>query len=300
VVGFIGRMARQLQAEFSVAWAATAEQPGDAAQPLSQRLARLQARVEAAEQVLADRRELPAEQMQDLVALATGTEGLAGTLRSDPLWAAQRAARARVAPVERRAALTRPLQGPAVSRNPTGRMPEPGGPEGELARARLPFDQAHAFVGRALGYAKPRMEVLAMAIEAVGVPGPRRPWEQVRAHLGERARQARLAPTRLQWMVSLAGALHGDPEAARCAHVAVVQWRRATELMAEAEQVRAALDTLPPARALAALRGVHPGKLRASVFPIGHLHLTFRGVTLLQDLFPAPSDAGPGTRRFEA
>lgn len=300
VVGFIGRMARQLQSEFATAWEATAEAPEEAALPLAQRLSRLQARVEAAEQVLAAQGELPAEQVQGLVELAAGTEGMAGALRGDPLWSAQRAARARLAPVDRRAALTRPLQGPAVSRTASRTAPLPTGPEAELARARLPFDQAHAFVQRALSYAKPRLEVLAMAVEAVGVPGPRRPWEDVRSQLGERAREARLAPTRLQWMVSLAGALHADPEVARLAHAAVVQWRRATALMAEAEQVRRVVDTQPPARALAALRAFHAGQLRASVFPIGHLHLTFKGAPLLQDLFPAPSGQAPGTQRFQA
>jgi len=70
--------------------------------------------------------------------------------------------------------------------------------------------------------------------------------------------------------------------------MAMVQWDQACVQAVEARAVRQTLRTKAPDDALAALRAADHRRLRALLVPMGHLHLQFREVPLLSDLFPAP------------
>lgn len=305
MVAFVAAVARPLREEFDLFWRPGGLRlPGDRQAAFKAQVEALLAKLEAGEALLASLRVLgPNEALtalsqyeaNGLIAAASGVEALARRLRQEP--AVQGAVLQSAQPARTTAPLgnegenvmqmlrrlvapqgTRPLAGTTARTSP---LPD-------TAPEQAAFEAAFKLVDRVLEYCAPRLGVVEVALTAAGVPGKRRPWREVEAGMPAIVKQYEVPKPRTQWLFSLTRLVYANPEAARRAHVAVVQWQAARALMDEADLVRRSLASLPPERQLALLRQFNVGKFRASVFPLGNLHMSFKGTPLLQDLFPAP------------
>ena len=165
----------------------------------------------------------------------------------------------------------------------TGSLSDQGGPGDRRA-----FDQAFKLAREVLGYVSPRLALAGVALDATGLPGPRKPWDQVEPALSPGAERAGVSPPLRPWLPLLAQLFLSDMAATRKTHQAVTQWRQARELGQQAERVDGQLAAAPPVSHPALLRSVDHARLRAAVYPLSHLHVHFRGVPHLSTLFPPP------------
>ena len=172
--------------------------------------------------------------------------------------------------------------------------PAAPGPPVPTARdkARQAFEAAHKLAREVLAYVSPRLTVLGVALEATGLPGPRRPMEEVKRTLHPAALAAGVAEPQLPFLPPLVKLFFADDAAVRRVQPAIVQWRGVQATTVEAEVLRSALRGAGPARAEALLAAFETGRYRAALYPLTHLHLTFRGVPLVSELFPMPADPG--------
>ena len=175
----------------------------------------------------------------------------------------------------------------AFVRGATGSLGDSGG-----FGARKGFDQAVRLAREVLAYVSPRLALADVALEATGLPGPRRTWPEIEPALTPGADRAGVAPPLRPWLPLLAQLYLSNMEATRKTHQAVTQWRQARGLGAQADKVDNLLAHAPPASHAALLGSVDAARLRAAVYPLSHLHVHFRGVPHMSTLFPAP-DGGP-------
>jgi len=187
----------------------------------------------------------------------------------------------------------RPQAGPQPSslaplgpRRPLPPAPSPPRPAGGSARQQ--FDAAYQLAREILGYVAGRLALVQVSLAATGLPGPRAPWHHVGAALDPGADRAGIDAPMRPWLPLLAQLFYTDPAAAREALTALEQWRQSKDLASEAEALRARLAALPPEVQAQLLAQFEAGRLRASIHPLGHLHIRFKSFPHLSTIFPGP------------
>jgi len=135
--------------------------------------------------------------------------------------------------------------------------------------------------------------VLRAALEGTALPVPRRPWPEVPVALQTAVAGYKLDPVQSSWLMPIAKRIYVDDDAMRRAHISVTQWVAADELITVSERVSQALPGAPASRQEKMMADFHPGRLRASVLPLTHLHVTFQGMPVFAKLFPPPKKMTP-------
>jgi hypothetical protein len=179
---------------------------------------------------------------------------------------------------------------------PTVRTVQPGAYQRDRAAAGLAdraflhgrkgFEAAFRLGTELLAYVTPRLTMVQAALGVTGLPGPRRPWEEVAAACPRAAATAGIAPPMAPWVPKLARLFHSQIDVARKAFVAVNHWHTARELHQEAEVLAGRLGTLPAATEAVFIQNFPTGRYYGALFPLGNLHLHFEGVPHMGKLFP--------------
>jgi hypothetical protein len=156
---------------------------------------------------------------------------------------------------------------------------------------RKGFEAAFRLGTELLGYVTPRLTMVQAALGVTGLPGPRRPWEEVAQACPQAASRAGIAPPMAPWVPKLAKLFHTQVDVARKAFVAVNHWTSARELHRDAETLAGRLGTLPPATEAALVQNFPTGRYYGALFPLGNLHLHFEGVPHMAKLFPPREQA---------
>ena len=166
---------------------------------------------------------------------------------------------------------------------------------GALLQARQTFDAAHKLAKEILAYVAPRLGVVKVALDATGLPGRRRPMDAIKKTLRADAEQAGVPDAQMNFLPPMVKLFDGSPDAVRRVHPAIVQWQQAQALSAEADVLVGALRATQAdaRRGHALLQDFETGKYRAAVYPLTHLHLTFKGLPYVGDLFPPPEAQRP-------
>lgn len=192
----------------------------------------------------------------------------------------------------------RPLTAPLVRWFQALTAPGGGQPEAARPAARGPVEAyldelagACETVRLILEEVSTELAILRAALAGTALPVPRRPWPEVPAALEAVAAEDELDPVQTSWLAPVAKRLYMDADAVRRAHVAVTQWQDARAQLHAAERQRRAIGGMPPERQKAVMQDLHPGKLRATILPLTHLHVTFQPVPVLSRLFPPPESA---------
>lgn len=157
-----------------------------------------------------------------------------------------------------------------------------------VGKARQAFDAAFELVQDVLDYVTPRLEVVQVALDTTGLPGRKEPWEVVTKTLKPNAVAAGIPEPHLPWLPPFTKLFYQNMAAVQKAHMAIVQWSETRAMHERADALRAGLETTPATRQGAMLEAFDLGKYRAAVYPISHLHVSFAGVSPLQDFFPSP------------
>jgi hypothetical protein len=158
-----------------------------------------------------------------------------------------------------------------------------------IERRRQAFEATLQLAAQIMAYVAPRLGLIKTVAGVLRLPGTPPPWIAV-ARTMPTAAEAEQVPASLQeWLLPLARLFLENRRAARDAQVAVVQWQQAKPRLVMAESMRDAFIAAPPDRYAHVVNTADSGPLRAAVLPLNHLHLTFRDVPLLRDLFPAPA-----------
>jgi hypothetical protein len=176
-----------------------------------------------------------------------------------------------------------PAPQPAAA--PAPPAPKPLGP---LEQKKLAFEAAITLVQNVLEKVSARLNVVGFSLKATGLPTRRRPWEEVQAFVPDMGPQAGLQPAQIGWALMLAELFYQEARAVQVAQIAVTQWQQARIQLAEAQELKAEVEAAPDPRRGPLLDQFHVGKFKATAFPLSHLHLTFRGLSPLQELFPPP------------
>jgi hypothetical protein len=152
--------------------------------------------------------------------------------------------------------------------------------KGLRAACRLANDIAEHVAGR--------IGAIRIALELARPRGVARPCQAIHDEAPERF-AARDIPAEHQGIILALALLFAlDARAAQAAQVACVQFDGARALLAEASVLAEAVRKVPDPEALRLLRDFNVSRLKGVVLPLTHLHLSFRGLRLLADLFPAP------------
>lgn len=154
---------------------------------------------------------------------------------------------------------------------------------------RQTFESAVALVAGVLEKVGPKLKIVGISLEATGLPKKQRPWEEVERELPEVGPRAGLAAAQVGWALMLAELFYREARAVQAAHIALTQWRQARLMLVEARELQARMEVAPPPVRRAFLGEFHVGKFKATAFPLSHLHLSFRGMSPLQEMFPPPS-----------
>lgn len=163
-----------------------------------------------------------------------------------------------------------------------------------LGQARQTFDAAHTLAREILAYVSPRLGVVKVALDATGLPGRKRAMDEIKRTLRADAEKAGVPDAQMGYLPPMVKLFDGSMDAVRRVHPALVQWQEVQSMSAEAEVLIGALratraDTL---RGRQLLDEFETGKYRAAVYPLTHLHLTFKGLPHVADLFPPPAKTG--------
>ena len=322
-LSFAHSFARAKRREFDLLW----QRPtafGPRAGEFIRRIDGLLAKVQEGDSVLKYAKGQPARaafntlgafDLNAVTAATKGLETLAGELKDHP--GIQAAMAELLAPPDPRTRGTGPLTagrsatGPLDGKSATGIFADlmrswvaptsvvKAGPtleELEAQRTDRVFDQnrkaieaAIDLVTRVLKSVSPRLHVMEVALAATGLPGRARDWDDIEEEIPKAGEAAGFSSAQIGWLFHLADLYTADARALQVAHMALVQWGQARVLLGEAEMVRETMLSSPPAKSVQLLKAFNLGRFRASVFPLSHLHLSFRGITLLQDLFPEPA-----------
>lgn len=323
-----GRFGRALREDHELFWQVAADQvPGLSAVQrakvagFTQRVDRLLAQVVAGEGALDRLGGLAPDQAMVLLSrhdptlLAQAAQGLDTTgrqLRQELEPAYMQVALTRPpAPLPPRASQTQPIGEAAPATTPTkadtGKIgywlqklvakpqvqteappPPPSSAERRGTELRRTFEAAVATVERVLDCVKTELTLVHVALGAVNLPGPGRPWAQVPPALQAGAADTDLSPTEQSWLAPLAKRLVQDMEAVKRSHMAVTQWIQARKLCGEAQHRVTLLQRYPPDQHAQILAEADVGPLRGSVLPLTHLHLQFAGIPVFCQLFPPP------------
>lgn len=288
VLVFVHELIGQFKKEFGELWLDRPTDPALAA--FVDKVAQLEAQWKAGDQLMARLPSMKAGEALKAV-YAFGIDRLAAEAQ-----AVQQAARAV------RQSRARPEPAPAAPQpQPTGLAgllrklktsleaeeappPPPPRPDAALEKAIQAFTAARAFVSGVLAYVSPRLQLAAVALEATGLPGKKKPWPEVAKAVV--AQSAGFDPSQRGWLPPLTKLVYEQPTATQAVHMAVVQWQETRALDVQADLLEAALETAEPARKGTLLASFDAGKYRAAAFPLGHLHLRFRGQPPLDTLFP--------------
>lgn len=150
------------------------------------------------------------------------------------------------------------------------------------------FDAARALAAESVQNLAPRMTLLGATLEALGAPGKPLPWSLITHQIGQVLRKRKLPQAQANWLPLLAKVMLKDLRAWQAAQVAHTQYQQACALVEEAELLRISLDGAPPDRRSNMLAQFNTGRFKGVILPITNLHLTFRGMPYLEDLFPIP------------
>lgn len=311
VATFAGELAAALRKEFGALWVSRAVEAQDqGVLAFKARVDQLAAQARALEEFLSRSGGLSAAEavtryseypVDAVTAGAKGLDGLARMLRADPRVKAMigrpqppasavSAPRARSTGALAATGATRPLPAPSslldrvrrwASAVQVDELAPSTRPPTAVDRAREAFVAAHDLVTTVLAKVTPRVRLLDISLGATGLPGPKQPWPHVKAAVEAAPARDALQPAHAAWLLPLAKLFYMDAMATQRAHGAVVQWGQAQE----ARKVAETMATRPDA-----LGEFNVGRYRAAVLPLTHLHLTFRGVRVLQELFPMPPD----------
>lgn len=151
------------------------------------------------------------------------------------------------------------------------------------------LEAAIDLVTKVLKGVSPRLHVLEVALSTTGLPGRARDWDDIEEEIPEAGEAAGFSSAQIGWLYHLADLFTADSRATQSAHVAIVQWGQARVLLGEAQLVKETMASGPPHKSVMLLKEFNLGRFRAAAFPLSHLHLSFKGVNLLQDLFPEPT-----------
>ncbi len=321
-LSFAGAFARAKRDEFDILW----QRPmafGPKAADFAKRIDALLARTQKGESVVKYARgqttraaytTLGTFDLNAVTAATKGLESLAAELKEHP--GIQAAMAGLLAAPDPRRGITgaleaaRQVTGPLEARATTGKLTDlmrtwlaqtavlkagPTPAEVEAQRADRAMDQnrralssAIDLVTKVLKGVSPRLHVMEVALSTTGLPGKARAWDAIEEEIPAAGEAAGFSSAQVGWLFHLADLYTSDPLAMQAAHMAIVQWSQARVLLGEAELVRRTMENAP-AKSVQLLKEFNLGRFRASVFPLSHLHLSFRGITLLQDLFPEPS-----------
>lgn len=148
-----------------------------------------------------------------------------------------------------------------------------------------------------LDHVGPRLLLLLTVVEVLQLPGPPPPSTIIRLQMPLSAEAHGVPAAQREWLLPLATMLLQHRQPARDVLVALEQWRQARACLTAARARLAGLEAMPCTELPGALAGTDPRDLRAAVFPLLNLALTFRRVPLLGDLFPpSPAPVAPGAR----
>jgi hypothetical protein len=173
--------------------------------------------------------------------------------------------------------------GPSARALPTLRPPS----QDQLALEA--FDAGLRFMAKILAYVDPRLAPVRCALEV----GDLHPNAPAVVQLAAARDPSQAVDERMRaWVAPLIRLFHDHPPVRRPAKVATTQWQQAHALKRQAEELAALAKEAGPE----ALQGLQAGKLRGAVMPLGHLHVTFKGIPHLQALFPPPSRADEAPR----
>jgi hypothetical protein len=114
-----------------------------------------------------------------------------------------------------------------------------------------------------------------VALDATGLPGRKKPWEEVTQGLQSAGVAAGVPQAQLPWLSTLSKLYYSDMTAVQKTHMALTQWEETRTLHADAELLTDALATAEPARMPVLLGHFDLPRYRAAAYPISHLHLTF-------------------------
>jgi hypothetical protein len=176
---------------------------------------------------------------------------------------------------------------PAASKPAAAPQPAPK-VLGPLEQKQLAFEAAINLVQGVLEKVSARLGVVGFSLKATGLPGKRRDWEEVQAYVPDMGPHQGLQPAQIGWALMLAELFFHEARAVQVAHTAVTQWQQARIQLAEAKELLGEVLEAPEPRRMPLLDKFHVGKFKATAFPLSHLHLTFRGLSPLQELFPPP------------
>jgi hypothetical protein len=300
VILFAAELAGTMRKEFEPVW----RTPGpiaEAAEALIGRLEVLERKVERAETALSGvnlkfpqeaMRALTGIDLNDMTASAKGLEGLAARLREVVAAHSVRPAEAPVGTEPQGKGLLGFLR--KIAADPTivegtARPAPPRPVDPAIDKAKQAFEGVMQLVTEVLEYVSPRLHMVKVPLEVIGLPGPKKPWDDVKAKLLPTGQAQGLPPASLKWLPHLAKLFYEDMGAVQKGHMAVVQWVEAQSLFGDAQLLQSALSSAPPDRVKRLLDSFNVGKLRAAIFPLSHLHISFRGVKHLETIFPPPS-----------
>lgn len=300
VILFAAELAETLRKEFEAVWAAMPTgSAGELAEQLAGRLDVLDAKVARARTQLRGvnpkfppeaMRQLQAFDLNDLTASAKGLEGLAAQLREA---VAAPPAPAEAAPAEAKGImgfLRKLAADPTVVEGTTRSAPPPRPViDPAVEKAKQAFEGAVQLVADVMEYIGPRLTMVKVPLEVIGLPGRKKPWDDVKATLLPTGQAQGLPPASMKWLPHLAKLFYSDMNATQKAHMAVVQWGEAQTLYGDAQLLQSALASAPPERVKRLLDSFNTGKLRAAIFPLSHLHMSFRGIPHLESIFPPPT-----------
>jgi hypothetical protein len=178
--------------------------------------------------------------------------------------------------------------GESLAREPEPE-PQPEVIDPLVERRRQAFEATLQLAAQIMAYVAPRLTLVKTVAGVLRLPGTPPPWLAI-AHGMPAAAAAEELPASLhEWLLPLARLFLENRRAARDAQVAVVQWQQAKPRLVMAESMRDGIANAPPDRYAHLVETADPGPLRAAVLPLNHLHLTFRDVPLMRDLFPSPA-----------
>ena len=181
---------------------------------------------------------------------------------------------------------------PDVRRMATGRpagLPPARPPLPSVEKNRQAFEAALALVAEVLEFISPRLLLVKVSLVATGLPGRKRPWETITQELLPAAQAAGVPQPQMLWLPLLVKLFYTDMTAVQRAHMALVQWDQALKMHTDAGRVQSEMTTEPAGKHRALLDSFHLGKYRAAIYPLSHLHVSFKGLPHLSELFPPPA-----------
>lgn len=302
VVTFSEELALALRREFAPLWDQKA--PAAKVQPFVGKVESVLKWVGSGKQLLERQQTLPP--LEALKALGSfPTDKLVEETRGLNALAKELRDRTKTSPPMPKANVTRPLSEADATDNWTGwfrklvkptsvkdlsEAPAPAGAT-EVARKRQAFESVLDYASQLLAFVSPRMTLIRAALLAAGIPGPQRPWSELMKNAAPIGRKAGIPPGQVEWVPVLAELFHSRSEVAQKAQVLEHQFKSINELLGEAEILKASLGSASPEAIPHLLEQFHVERFKGMLIPLTNVHFTFKGISLLETLFPPPPRA---------